>query len=256
MVAAIIVAAGRGRRMGGRIPKQYLRLKGLPLLGHSLHAFDRCPQITRICLVVPPHDRDFCRRDILGALKLRRPVEVIGGGDRRQDSVYRGLQALQGDCLQSSRGEAGEPEVPPECDGIVLIHDGVRPFVSPSQIAECIRGAREMGACIPAVAAADTLKQAGGDGLVTGTIARDGVWLAQTPQAFRFSLILRAHESARREGVRGTDDALLVERLGSPVKIVTGSRLNIKITHSEDLSLARAILDAQQTPEDPRAPGK
>ena len=128
----------------------------------------------------------------------------------------------------------------------VVIHDGVRPFISSEQIAACIIGAKETGACILGVPASDTLKRVGKSGIIEKTLARDDVWLAQTPQAFKYHLILKAHEMALQDGYIGTDDALLVERLGVSVKMINGSKSNIKITNREDLKLARALLQAKK----------
>ena len=126
----------------------------------------------------------------------------------------------------------------------VVIHDGVRPFVRPEELAACIAGVEETGACILGIPVSDTLKHMGKTGHIEKTFARDNVWLAQTPQVFKYEFILKAHEKARRDGFRGTDDALLLERLGVDVKIIPGSKTNIKITTPQDLVLAEAILMA------------
>ncbi len=226
MADAIIVAAGKGVRMNRPTPKQYLDLEGAPLLSRTLQAFDGCASIEKIILVVPAGDIGFCMEKIINPSGIRKRITSVAGGPERQDSVYNGLLAV------------GEKK------GIVVIHDGVRPFVSPSSIGECIREATLHGACILGLPASDTLKIADGSGYIDKTLARDYVWLAQTPQAFDFSLIKKAHETARREGFTGTDDALLVERLGQKVKIIEGSIINIKITTPADITLARAMLRA------------
>lgn len=226
MADAIIVAAGKGVRMNRPTPKQYLDLEGVPLLSRTLQAFDRCASVGKIILVVPAGDIGFCMEKIINPSGIRKKVTPVAGGPERQDSVYNGLLAVE------------------EKKSTVVIHDGVRPFVSPSVIEECIREAVLHGACILGLPASDTLKLADGSGYIEKTLARDYVWLAQTPQAFDFSLIKKAHETARREGFKGTDDALLVERLGEKVKIIKGSINNIKITTPEDLALARAMLQA------------
>jgi len=127
-------------------------------------------------------------------------------------------------------------------DSVVVIHDGVRPFFYPEQVSKCISGAQEFGACIVGMPAYDTLKHVSHTGYIDKTIERDAIWLAQTPQAFQYSLIIKAHEIARQKGYTCTDDAQLMERMGKKVKIIRGSRNNIKITNREDLKLARAIL--------------
>jgi 2-C-methyl-D-erythritol 4-phosphate cytidylyltransferase len=190
-------------------------------------------------LVIPQDDVDYCRENILSRLALRRKVNLVAGGVRRQDSVYNGLQQVDGSCR------------------IVVIHDGVRPFVQPEQLRACIDGARESGACIMGMPANDTLKRVDRYGGIVNTIERDIVWMAQTPQAFQYDLIRSAHEQAQLDGFEGTDDASLVERLGKAVKILRGSRVNLKITNKEDLILAQALLekagllDAARLPENP-----
>jgi len=226
MADAIIVAAGKGMRMNCPVPKQYLDLEGVPLLTRTLQAFDRCAPIEKIILVVPAGDIRFCAAKIINPSGIRKNIIPVAGGPERQDSVYKGLLAV------------GEKK------GIVVIHDGVRPFVTPASIGECVQEAILHGACILGLPASDTVKLAGGSGYIEKTLARDFVWLAQTPQAFDLSLIKKAHETARREGFTGTDDALLVERLGEKVKIIKGSINNIKITTPEDLALAKAMFRA------------
>ena len=229
IVSAIIVAAGQGRRMAGDQRKQYLSLAGLPILTRTLMVFVRCDPVDEIILVVPEDDIDFCRETILEPEGLIQKVSLIPGGERRQDSVFNGLKNVSSDCR------------------IVVVHDGVRPFVQNEHIATCIEVARQFGACIMGVPAYETLKQVGPSDQVIRTLKRDDVWLAQTPQAFRHGLIRRAHDRARVEGYRATDDASLVERLGETVKIVKGSRRNVKITVKEDLDLAGWILENADT---------
>jgi len=227
MVSAIIVAAGKGIRMNYSVRKQYLLLAGRPVLGHTLEIFIRCDEIEEIILVVPEEDFDFCKRKILLPLKPHKRVNLVSGGQERQESVYNGLMA------------AGDKE------SVVVIHDGVRPFVYSEQVSECIKGAKEFGACIVGIPVYETLKHVNHSGYTDKTIERDAIWLAQTPQAFQYSLIKKAHETARQKGYTCTDDAQLVERMGKEVKIISGSRYNIKITNREDLELARAILRAR-----------
>jgi 2-C-methyl-D-erythritol 4-phosphate cytidylyltransferase len=223
-VYAIIVAAGKGIRMSDTVRKQYIALDGVPMLSRTLSAFNRCGPIDRIIMAVPKDDIDFCRNEILPAANIKKEPLLVIGGTQRQDSVYNSLQAIEMD------------------DGIVLIHDGVRPFVNPEDLLVCINGAREHGACILGIPAFDTVKHVNAKNEIIETQKRDTLWLAQTPQAFQVKLIKKAHEIAKQEGFMGTDDASLVERLGAVVKIMPGSRRNIKITNQEDLKLARAIL--------------
>lgn len=228
MTTAIIVAAGKGLRMRRSRPKQFLPLAGRPILSATLATFNRCPQVRRIVLVVPEADFDFCRSHILPDAVSTGGICLVAGGLRRQESVYNGLSAM-GD---------GDP------DRVVLIHDGVRPFVTPSLIGACIDAAREFGACVPVVSLHDTVKEIGDDQTVVRTLDRGSLRLAQTPQAFHFALIRSAHEQARRDNYLGTDDASLVERIGRPVRMIEGSRTNIKITTAEDLALAEALAAA------------
>jgi 2-C-methyl-D-erythritol 4-phosphate cytidylyltransferase len=224
MVYAIIVAAGKGIRLKGALRKQYVALDGISILRHTLNIFDSCQRINQLIVVVPKEDLDFCQNEILMSSKLQKDVILVGGGAERQDSVFIGLKAIKSD------------------DGIVLIHDGVRPFVRQEHIVACINGAAEHGACILGIPAFDTVKKVNSTNEITQTLKRDALWLAQTPQAFQLKLIKKAHEAAKQEGFIGTDDASLVERLGEVVKIIPGSRRNIKITNQEDLKLAHALL--------------
>jgi 2-C-methyl-D-erythritol 4-phosphate cytidylyltransferase len=226
MVSAIIVAAGKGARMKGTMRKQYLDLSGRPVLAHSIMAFDSCSLIEEIFLVVPKDDVEYCQKDILSLLDLKKQINLVHGGAERQNSVYNGLQSI------TKNTET------------VVIHDGVRPFIQPKDIKICIFGAKKYGACILGTPASDTLKRVDKTDIVETTLPRENIWLAQTPQAFQYDLILKAHETARRDGYVGTDDASLVERLGEDVKIINGGRFNIKITNKEDLAVARAMFDA------------
>jgi 2-C-methyl-D-erythritol 4-phosphate cytidylyltransferase len=224
MVYAIIVAAGKGNRMNGSVRKQYLALDGIPILGRTLNIFDSCSQVSQIIVVVPDEDLDFCRNEILTPAKLQKDVKLIAGGLERQDSVYNALKIIEPD------------------EGIVIVHDGVRPFVRQKHLVDAINGAEEFGACILGIPAFDTVKEVNPKNEIIQTHQRDMLWLAQTPQVFKVKLIQKAHEKAKQEGFMGTDDASLVERLGEAVKIIPGSRRNIKITNPEDLNLARAII--------------
>jgi 2-C-methyl-D-erythritol 4-phosphate cytidylyltransferase len=224
MVFAIIVAAGQGVRMQGPVRKQYLMLGVRPILAHTLLVFDACDRIDEIVVVIPKDDADSCRETLIDPLGLGKKIHLVFGGAERQDSVYNGLQAL------------------PKKAHTVVIHDGVRPFVRPEEIAACIDGAQEFGACILGLPVSDTLKRVDQSNRIKKTLDRDKLWLAQTPQVFRYDLICNAHKIARTNGYSATDDALLVERLGVDFKMITGSKNNIKITTHQDLVLARAIL--------------
>lgn len=224
-VGVIVVAAGRGTRMGTKESKQFLSLKGKPIIVHTLEVFDRHPLIGEIVLVTGEQDVDRCRAWI-AEYGIAKQVKVIPGGAERQHSVYRGLLNI------------GTPWV--------LVHDGVRPFVTSGQVTSCYEAALEHGASILAVPVKDTVKQVDGQGRVTATPDRRSLWAIQTPQAFRRSDLLRAHEDAETAGFIGTDDAMLVERLGIPVKVTEGGYSNIKITTPEDLDFAEIIANKKE----------
>jgi 2-C-methyl-D-erythritol 4-phosphate cytidylyltransferase len=225
MNAAVIVAAGQGLRMRGPTRKQFMELEGLPIITHTLRVFDNHPDIHHIYLVIPTDAFTFCRESVLAQASLNTPLTLVAGGPARQDSVRNGLAAIG------------------HLDGVVAIHDGVRPFVTSQHLTTCIREALDSGACILGIPATDTLKSVSSDGAIIGTLDRANIWLAQTPQVFRYELILKAHRIAEEAGIIGTDDAVLLEEtLGVQIHITRGSRNNIKITTSEDLVLARALL--------------
>jgi 2-C-methyl-D-erythritol 4-phosphate cytidylyltransferase len=227
MNAAIIVAAGEGIRMGAPVRKQYLQLDGAPILSHTLRVFDTSPNIHHIYLVIPDGEIAFCRKFVLPPVAAQTSLTLVSGGAARQDSVWNGLMAVT------------------DSSGVVAIHDGVRPFVTSEQLDACIQTASLHGACILGIPATDTLKTVSADGHICRTLDRKNIWLAQTPQVFRYELIRKAHERARKAEITGTDDAELLERtLGTRIKIIPGSRNNIKITTPEDLLLAKFLLTA------------
>ncbi len=223
-VSAIIVAGGKGIRMNSSTRKQYLAVAGMPILARTLSVFDSCPFVDRIILAVPHDDLDYCRDNVVSLLDLQKRPDIVSGGATRRDSVYNGLLAVD------------------DKDGTVVIHDGVRPFVETGQIEACVKEAGLHGSCILGIQAFDTVKQVKGSNEIVKTLDREGIWLAQTPQAFQYHIILEAHETARRMGYGGTDDSYLVEKLGEKVMIIPGSRTNIKITTPEDLEMADALL--------------
>jgi 2-C-methyl-D-erythritol 4-phosphate cytidylyltransferase len=222
---AIIPAAGMGVRMNAKVPKQFLALEGKPLLAITLEKFNACPLIDGIILVVPAHDIDFCNREIVQKYNLNKVIRVTAGGKRRQDSVRAGLEAID-----------------TKCDA-VIIHDGVRPFVSPAIITNAIEAIRDERAVIVAIPAKDTVKMVNEKGYVQKTYERKLMWQVQTPQVFKFDDIYNAHMKAKaEEWDEVTDDAMLMERLGIPVKVVQGSEVNIKITTPHDLEYAEFLL--------------
>ena len=212
--------------MDDRVRKQYLLLDDRPVISHTIAVFDKCNIIDKIYLVVPEEDFVFCNENILNQQNFQKKVSLVAGGAKRQDSVYNGLLAI--DNIID--------------DSIVVIHDGVRPFISSEQLSECITCATDYDACIFGIPAYDTLKRVNSSGFIENTIERNTIWLAQTPQAFKYNLIRRAHENAIHTGINGTDDAMLVELIGIKVKVIRGSRCNVKITTKEDLLVARAMI--------------
>ena len=210
--------------MGAEKPKALLPLGDRPILIHTLQKFEDCPQVDEVLPLLPPGEGMDLAEESVRRFGLKKVYQILPGGEERQDSVYRGLQAL--------RGKADW----------VIIHDGVRPFVSPELIQQVLSETRRWKAVAVALPASETIKEGSPENEVIRTVDRRRLWMVQTPQSFEYPLILRAYEEARREGFLGTDDASLVERLGLPVKILQGSRFNFKITTPEDLVLAEALL--------------
>jgi 2-C-methyl-D-erythritol 4-phosphate cytidylyltransferase len=236
-VHGLIVAAGRGTRLKGPLPKQYRPLSGVSILERTLQVFAQCRTVDGIVLVVPGPDIDRCRRDLAAAGSLQaKPTAIVAGGPERQDSVRAGLAAV------------------PDADSLVAIHDAVRPLITAEELGATIAAGRRYGAAILGLPVWDTLKLVQADGVVLRTVPREGMWLAQTPQVFRAALIREAHARAHAEGYRGTDDAELLERLGKKVHVVPGSRTNLKITTAEDLAVAEALIEGRC--RRPRRPGR
>ncbi|QQE74648.1 2-C-methyl-D-erythritol 4-phosphate cytidylyltransferase [Brevibacillus composti] len=219
----VIVAAGSGKRMGAERNKLWLPLGGEPIWVHTVRLFAGHPEIGEVVLVVNSRDRQEIQ-DWLDQNQEKQKVTVVLGGAERQDSVRNGLAALSPQCTY------------------VLVHDAARPFVTGEQISELIRQVRTDGTSIMAVPVKDTIKVVGADGIVQSTPARESLWAVQTPQAFLVSLLKEAHEAAVQAGYAGTDDAMLVEWLGHPVRVMRGSYENIKITTPDDLWTGEEIL--------------
>ena len=217
-VAVVIPAGGVGRRLGSRTPKQLLRLGTATILARTVAQFVRHPSVSEVVVAAPPEYLARTRRALAPLGRAR--VRVIEGGAERQDSVRHGVQAL------SDRAR------------IIAVHDAVRPFVSRALIDRVIAAARVHGAAICALPIAETVKRVR-DGKVDATVDRTGLWSVQTPQAFHASLLREAHDKAHRDGFAGTDESMLVERLGHAVAVVPGLRENIKITTPDDLRRAR-----------------
>jgi 2-C-methyl-D-erythritol 4-phosphate cytidylyltransferase/2-C-methyl-D-erythritol 2,4-cyclodiphosphate synthase len=223
-VAAIIPAAGSGIRMGLSVPKQCYELGDKPILAHTLQRIEQSESIGSIVLVVPADHKNWAER-LVQKFQFAKVTKVIAGGKERQDSVLAGLKVL------------------PEEVELVLVHDGVRPFVPVAVVENCLQEAEKSGAAMAAVPVKDTLKSVSSRKVIEKTISRDSVWQAQTPQAAKKALLKDAYVlAAEKENFIATDEAGLLELLGHPVKVVQGSEQNIKITRPEDLMLAKAIL--------------
>lgn len=230
-VAALVVAAGRGLRAGGDLPKQYRRLAGLPVLRRSLLPFLAERAVTHVVVVIGTGD-EACYADAVAGFPSGKLLGPVTGGATRQDSVRLGLQAL---------AAAG-------FEGTVLVHDAARPFASRTLIERAIETARSSSAAIPALPVTDTIKRMDGKGHIVETPPRDQLVSVQTPQAFAFRLLLAAHEAAAAAAVAGlTDDAALIEWAGHRVTTFPGEAMNVKLTHPEDFALAEERLRRQLT---------
>ena len=226
-VFVILPAAGLGTRMAGPQPKQFLALNGLPILIHSLRAFAAVERVTAIFVAVRKTEIERVQAQI-AEYGLAGRVQVVEGGDNRQESVSHALAAL-----------------PAQPDDIVLVHDAVRPLIDAATIDRTIDAVAKFGAAIVGLPAVDTIKQVertAHGALITSTIPREVVVLAQTPQGSRYGLLQQAFAEATADGFIGTDEAAVVERAGHPVAVVHGSQVNLKITQQSDLELAEFYL--------------
>jgi len=223
-VYAVLPAAGLGSRLGGGTPKQFLLLGEKPVLVHTLQRFEQSSQVDEVCLAVP---EDFIVEveQLVARYRLHKVSKVVAGGERRQDSVYNMLKRMQ---FRPS--------------DLVLVHDGVRPFIHPAKIAELVAVCGEHDAAVLAVQPKDTMRRSNGGGIFDQTLDRSALWLIQTPQAFKASLLMKAFEKAVKDKFVSTDEAALVERIGVKARIVQGSYDNIKITTKDDLDLGELIL--------------
>jgi 2-C-methyl-D-erythritol 4-phosphate cytidylyltransferase len=221
-VLAIIPAAGTGVRMGGGTPKQFLSLEGVPIFIHTLRKFAASNVIDGIFLALRPEDMDRARKDI-DRERFSKPVRLVAGGASRQETVGRALVEA------------------PATTEMVVVHDAVRPFVELDLIQRVVEAARQHGAAVLGIPSVDTVKQVEQQ-IIRGTIPRERIVLAQTPQAFRFNLIREAFARAEADGFYGSDESSLVERLDHTVTVLMGSDRNIKITKPSDLPLARLYI--------------
>lgn len=219
---AIIVAAGEGRRFGG--PKAFVRLGPIPLVMHSLEALSAAKGVDEVVLVLAP-EAQRTARETLGMQSY--PVSIVTGGATRQASVAAGLE-----------------RVPVDVDRVV-VHDGARPLVTPELVEAVLAALDHAAGAVAAIAEGDTLKRVS-DERVVESVSREGLWRAQTPQAFRTDLLRTAHARAAEDGFEATDDAMLVERLGETIVIVPGDESNLKVTTPQDLAIAEALIAARE----------
>jgi len=222
---AIITAAGLGKRMNLPRPKQYLEIDGRPILVHTLDKFSAAKSIDGIIIVADKSSLTLVKDNILKKFPCKKVISVVCGGAKRQDSVTAGIRALPADT------------------GVVAVHDGVRPFVTPELIDKSVREAASHGACIVAIPVKDTIKRVDSEGRVIETVERAGLWRAQTPQTFKADILKRAFDKAAGDDFYGTDEASLVERLGTEIFVLIGDERNIKITTQEDLKIAESFLE-------------
>ena len=227
-VTAIIPAAGKGKRMLHSVPKHFIRLEDKPVLAYTLDAFEKCPDVNQILVVTRSGEENYCLKEVVEKYGYKKVLKIVIGGDRRQDSVYCGIKELDVDT------------------DIVVVHDGVRPFVSQNTISEAIRLAMFADGVVTAVPVKDTIKNVDCEGIIMSTPDRSTMWYAQTPQVFKRRILEEAYIRAYNDKFTGTDESSLVERLGYKVKIVEGTSDNIKITTKEDLLFADVILMMQK----------
>lgn len=223
MNSVVIVSAGRGSRMKSDINKQFLKIGGKEVIAHTVERFYNNKNIGEIIIVVREDEKEFFQENIINKYGYKN-IKIAFGGKERQDSVYNGLKEVDKNC------------------GIVLIHDGARPFVTNEIIEKSIKCAQKYNCAIVGIPVKDTIKIVNENNDVCNTPDRNTLWSIQTPQVFEYSLIMKAHEKAKDDKYYGTDDSMLIEYLGYNVKVVEGSYDNIKITTPEDLKVAEEIL--------------
>ena len=221
---AIVVAAGQGTRFGGEMPKQFLLLRDRPILAHTLERFETAEAIAQVVIVAAQAWHGYISRDLIERFQFKKCRDIVAGGERRQDSVLAGLQALK---LTST--------------SIVVVHDAVRPLFSHALLERVLAGCENFDGCIPGLALRDTVKQISGQEVVA-TIPREALRLAQTPQAFRSKILQKAFIQTQQEQLVGTDEAALVEKIGGKICWVEGEEANLKITTPSDLKIAEAFL--------------
>ena len=218
-LSVVIPAGGKGFRMGSELPKQFIELKGKPIIHHTVAVFESLDLVDEIILCVPDAEISYMKEKMID----RKKVKVILGGLKRQDSVYNGLKAIS------------------KNSDFVVVHDGVRPFITDELIKEVYEAAKTFGAAVAAIPVNDTLKRTDENEFLVENLERENLWRMQTPQIFKTALLLKAIEKAQIDSFYGTDEGSLIHFIGEPVKVVLGSEFNIKITRREDLILGEWI---------------
>ncbi|GAA0087159.1 2-C-methyl-D-erythritol 4-phosphate cytidylyltransferase [Clostridium sp. CTA-7] len=222
MISAIILAGGKGKRMSSKISKQYIELKGKPILYYTLTKFINCKEVDNVILVLPKDEIEFCKKEILERYSLKVDM-IVEGGKERQDSVFNALM------------EINDSE-------IILIHDGARPFTSEKTIKDGIKYAKLYGAAAPGVTPKDTIKIVDENGFSKHTPDRKDLFAIQTPQVFKLEVIKECHKKIKEENISVTDDTMVVEHYNNKVYLYNGEYTNIKVTTPEDLILAEKLV--------------
>lgn len=227
VITAIVLAAGQGKRMNSNIQKQFMLLQNKPVLYYSLKCFQDCKEVSRIILVTGEAEIEYCRNEIVELYGFDKVTDIVAGGKERYDSVEQGLQCIT--------------------EGIVLIHDGARPFVTEDMIVRSVNTAKEVGACTVGMPVKDTIKVVNEAGFGVETPNRNRLWQIQTPQTFQVAVIKKAYAEMRKSSSENiTDDTMLVEQFaGVSTRIITGDYRNLKITTPEDMVLAEAFLNTK-----------
>lgn len=226
MNSALIVAAGSGKRMNAGINKQFIKLNNKEIIAYTIEVFSKNKNIDEIVVCIKEEEELFFKEHIIDKYKLKN-IKIAYGGKERQDSIYNGLKKIN------------------RCCDIVLIHDGARPFVDDTIINRSIESAKRNDAVVAGVPVKDTIKVVS-ENTIESTPERNTLWSAQTPQTFKYSLIVKAYEEAYKNNYYGTDDSMLVENMGHKVKMIMGSYENIKITSPEDIDFGEQILNTRK----------
>lgn len=222
-ISAIVLAAGSGSRMNSKTKKQFMEIKGKPIIWYSLFAFEQS-EVDQIILVTGQDDVEYCKKNIVEKYNLSKVTDIVAGGAERYESVYNGLKAVKGE--------------------IVLIHDGARPMITQNIINRCIQGTKEHSACVAGMPVKDTIKIINKDNVIEDTPDRSKVWITQTPQAFKYEVVKNAYDNMKKANeTKVTDDSMVVEKYTDyNVHFVEGDYCNIKITTPEDIKLAEVLL--------------